>query len=71
MKLSAAERILLVQDLWDTVAEDPQAWGLTESQRKELNRRLKSLDVLLKRGSPLSSLGSSWTTVKKRIMRRS
>ena len=40
LKLSAAERILLAQDLWDSVVGEPDAWQLSEAQRAELDRRL-------------------------------
>ena len=36
-KLSVEERIALVEDLWDSIAEDTP---LTEPQRAELDRRL-------------------------------
>jgi putative addiction module component (TIGR02574 family) len=37
-KLSVEERIALVEDLWDSIAEDTP---LTEPQRAELDRRLE------------------------------
>lgn len=39
-ELSVAERILLVQDLWDSIASDQGAMSMSEEQRAELNRRL-------------------------------
>ena len=40
-KLSAVERIQLAEDLWDSVAADPERVPpLTEPQRRELERRL-------------------------------
>jgi putative addiction module component (TIGR02574 family) len=40
-KLSAAERIQLAEDLWDSVAADPDRIPpLTEAQRREIERRL-------------------------------
>ncbi|MBI5765268.1 MAG: addiction module protein [Planctomycetes bacterium] len=38
--LSADERIALAGDLWDSVAEVPNAITLTDEQRSELRRRL-------------------------------
>jgi putative addiction module component (TIGR02574 family) len=39
-KLSVAERIQLVEDLWDSIAIDAvQVPGLTEAQRQELRQR--------------------------------
>jgi putative addiction module component (TIGR02574 family) len=42
--LSAAERILLAQELWDSVHAEAQAMPLTNEQRDELNRRLEQLE---------------------------
>ena len=40
-KLSAAERVQLAQDLWDSVAAEPaQAPFLSQSQMDEIDRRL-------------------------------
>jgi putative addiction module component (TIGR02574 family) len=38
-RLSVAERILLVQQIWDSVAADVERVPLTEAQRQELERR--------------------------------
>ncbi len=38
--LSVAEKILLVQDLWDDIARSTQGVDLTPAQREELERRL-------------------------------
>lgn len=65
LDLSAAERILLAQDLWDSVAEEPEAWSLSESQRAELDRRLEAY-----RKSPDSDGDSAWPAVKARIQRK-
>lgn len=38
--LSISERIQLVEDIWDSIAEEaPELVALTEAQRKELDRR--------------------------------
>ena len=40
-KLSPAERIQLAEDLWDSVAADPQSFPpLTDAQVAEIERRL-------------------------------
>jgi putative addiction module component (TIGR02574 family) len=41
-RLSAAERVLLAEDLWDSVAENPDAVPLTDAQRAELDHRLQA-----------------------------
>jgi putative addiction module component (TIGR02574 family) len=40
-KLSIPDRILLVEEIWDTIAEENQAFELTHSQKRELDRRLE------------------------------
>ncbi len=39
-RLSVAERILIVQELWDSIAADHEQLELTDEQRDELDRRL-------------------------------
>ena len=39
-KLSIPERIRLVEDIWDSIAEDQSAVPVTEAQKAELDRRL-------------------------------
>ena len=60
LSLSVAERILLVEDIWDSVAEVPESVGLTEADKIELDERLA-----LYHQSPGS--GSPWGLVKERI----
>lgn len=63
LKLSKAQRILLAERLWDSVAEQADAPELTEDQRAELQRRLGRLEETGPQGRP-------WAQVKKRLMRR-
>lgn len=60
LELSVAERIQLVEDIWDSIGKTSEPTPLTEAQRQELDRRLESH---LK--NPTS--GSTWTEVKRRI----
>lgn len=66
-RMSSAERILFVQDLWDSVADDPNAWELTTQQKRELDRRLKAYRTRKTRGK---AAGASWQEVKRRIGRK-
>ena len=66
-KLSASERILLAQDLWDSIADDPDAWQLTPAQEKELERRLSAMRRRLKAGRDEAS---TWAQVKRRVRKR-
>jgi len=40
LSLSVAERIQLVEDIWDTIAAVPEELGLGDEQKAELDRRL-------------------------------
>jgi len=41
LESSVADRIQLVEDLWDRIAEVPEALPLTEEDECELDRRLE------------------------------
>lgn len=60
LSLSVSERIQLVEDIWDTIAEIPEEVALTAEQETELDRRLD-----LYRQHP--DKGSPWETVRERI----
>ena len=40
VKSSVAERIELVEDIWDSIAATPDLLPVTDAQRQELDRRL-------------------------------
>jgi putative addiction module component (TIGR02574 family) len=63
LELSVAERILLVEDIWDSIAEAPETLPLTASQKEELDRRLAAYHQ-----DP--SAGSPWHEVVTRIKSR-
>jgi len=63
LNLSISERILLVEDIWDSVAEVPDIVPLTEEQKKELDRRLDAYHANPTEGSP-------WEVVRERIRSR-
>lgn len=42
LELSVEERILFVEEIWDSIAAVPESVSLTEAQRKELDRRLEA-----------------------------
>lgn len=50
--LSIAERILLAEEIWDSVAAEQGLVPITEEQRKELDQRLKSHEVSSMPGIP-------------------
>lgn len=59
-RLSVAERILLVEELWDSIASSPEAFTLTDAHRQDLDRRLEQYRDNPKAGSP-------WKEVKTRL----
>jgi putative addiction module component (TIGR02574 family) len=60
LELSVAERIQLVQDIWDSIAQVSESFNLTEAQKQEIeNRRNEYLK------NP--SAGIPWEQVKARI----
>ena len=57
-KLSVAERILIVEEIWDSIAAEHDLVELTEAQKSELDRRIALCDA-----SPRE--GKSWEEVKR------
>ncbi len=43
-KLSVAERILYVEEIWDPIVNDQQLLGITQAQREELDRRIAAYE---------------------------
>ena len=42
LQLSVPERLQWVEAIWDSIANEPQSFSLTEAQRTELDRRMKA-----------------------------
>ncbi len=61
-RLSPPERLILVQELWDSLTEQPQAVPVTDEQRRELDARLEALE-----NKP--DADESWNDVRGRITR--
>jgi len=59
-QLSAAERLLLAEEIWDSIGEEEDAAPLTEAQREDLQRRIAEYEA-----NPRA--GSSWEEVKARL----
>jgi putative addiction module component (TIGR02574 family) len=59
-RLSIPERILLVEEIWDSIAETPEEVTLTEAQDAELDRRLAAYEA-----DPQA--GSTWEEVKTEL----
>lgn len=56
-KLSVAERILLVEEIWDGIARENKSFELTKAQKEELDRRSKSF-----------SSGRTWEEIKAEFL---
>ena len=63
LQLSVAERIQLVEDIWDSIAVIPDAVSLTTEQKVELERRLEAYQA-----NP--SEGISWNDLKEKLRGR-
>ena len=59
-KLSVAERILLVEDIWDSISTSGEELPITDEQKKELDSRLEAY-----KKNP--DEGKSWKEVKDNI----
>lgn len=60
-EMGVAQRILLVEALWDSIAENPEAIPLTGDQKRELEKRLNAYYE-----NP--GAGRSWAEVKENIL---
>jgi putative addiction module component (TIGR02574 family) len=60
--LSISDRIRLVEEIWDTIAEENDGFELTDAQKRELDRRLESA-----RNNP--GQGRTWDEIKAEFMR--
>lgn len=59
-KLSVAERILIIEDIWDSIYSSEEDLPLTDEQKSELDSRLESY-----KHSP--EAGKAWKDVKDNI----
>ena len=60
LDMSVAERIQLVEDIWDSIASVPESLSLTEAERMELDRRLEAY-------AQNPTEGISWDELKKKV----
>ena len=66
-KLSADERLALIEELWESLRDDPSNVPLTGAQEAELHRRLDDLEADVAVGAPL---GIPWNEILDRIRSR-
>ena len=58
--LSPAERIVLVEQIWDSIVAEEDALEVTQAQKEELDRRSAAHEA-----NPVE--GSTWEAVKSRL----
>jgi putative addiction module component (TIGR02574 family) len=59
-QLSVAQRLLLVEEIWDSIADEEADVPLTDAQRLDLQRRVAAYEANPK-------AGSTWEEVKARL----
>ena len=62
-QLPVPDRIRLVEDIWDSIAEEPDLPPLSTAQKRELDRRLELMRKNPERGIP-------WSEAKQQILKR-
>lgn len=60
LELSVAERIQIVEEIWESIAADSSKLPLTDEMRAELDRRLEAYDK-----DP--EAGIAWEELEKRL----
>jgi len=63
LQLSISERLELIENIWNSIADMPDKIELTETQKQELDYRLELYEEN-------SEIGSNWQEVKQRIKNR-
>jgi putative addiction module component (TIGR02574 family) len=58
--LTVAQRILLVEEIWDSIPDEADQQPLSDAQKQDLQRRLAAYEANPK-------VGSSWEEVKARL----
>ena len=61
--LSVADRLQLLEEIWDSLAATPEAIPVTDTQRKELGRRRRA-------HARNPSAAKSWAEVRAKLRRR-
>ena len=61
LELSVAEKIQIVEDIWDSISNSPEELPLSEKEKTELDKRLADYEQ-----NPGD--GIEWETLKKNIL---
>jgi putative addiction module component (TIGR02574 family) len=59
LQLSVAERIQIVEDIWDSISTSPEDLALSETEKAELDKRLESY-------KQQPNEGIEWETLKNK-----
>lgn len=59
--LSIPQRVHLVEQIWDSIADEEQTFELTSAQKKELDDRIAAHQAAPNRGK-------RWEDIKKRLL---
>ncbi len=62
-KLSIPERLALVEDIWESIAQDAEGFPLSDEQKAQLDRRLEA-----HRRDPDSAI--PWSEVRRELFKR-
>jgi putative addiction module component (TIGR02574 family) len=60
LQLSVAERIQIVEDIWDSIIVSPEDLELSQAEKSELDKRLESY-------KQQPNEGIEWETLKKNL----
>lgn len=60
LQLSVAERVQIVEDIWDSIGNTPEELPVSEAEKAELDKRLENY-----RQNP--NEGIEWETLKKNL----
>ena len=58
LELSVAEKIQIVEDIWDSISKNPESLPLSDAEKRRLDERLETY-----RQTP--NEGIEWETLKK------
>lgn len=63
LELSVAERIQIVEDIWDSISQNPEQLPLSVAEKQELDKRLENYQQT-------PDEGIEWETLKKNLLEK-
>ena len=61
MPLTVAERLQLIEEIWNSISHDESEIALTSAQQEEIERRLESY-------TDIKNQGKSWQEIKQKFV---